>query len=142
MWLMLQQDTPDDFVIATGEQHSVREFVETAAAMVGIRIAWEGKGIEERGIVEGFLKDPPVAAKEPHPLTPGQTIIRIDERYFRPTEVETLLGNPAKAKEKLGWQPRITFADLVREMVDKDLEQARSDDLLRRKGFQIKNYYE
>lgn len=124
MWLMLQQDEPDDFVIATGRQHSVREFVNLAAGELGIRIEWEGQGAAERGLFE------------------GRAIVKVDPRYYRPTEVETLLGDPAKAKKKLGWEPKISFQELVAEMVTADLEEARRDDLCQQEGFQVKDYYE
>ncbi len=125
-WLMLQQEAPDDYVIATGEQHSVREFVAKAAALLGMRIRWKGEGLNERG-VDGKS---------------GKTVVRIDQRYYRPTEVETLLGNPAKAKAKLGWQARISFDDLVAEMVAADLETARRDALVAREGFKVYQYHE
>ena len=151
-WLMLQQKEPDDFVIATGEQHSVREFVEQAATELGITIKWEGSGIDEVGIVKE-LQDkksgskqneeiPPGATRQNSHLAPGAIIIRIDPRYFRPTEVETLLGDPSKAKEKLGWEPRTTFEALVKEMVSHVLEQARRDKLCADKGFEICSYQE
>jgi GDPmannose 4,6-dehydratase len=105
MWLILQQATPDDYVLATGEMHSVREFVERAFACVGRRIVWKGKGVDEVGYDEKTGKD----------------VVRVDPRYFRPTEVEQLLGDPTKARTKLGWQAKITFADLVNEMVEADL---------------------
>jgi GDPmannose 4,6-dehydratase len=115
MWLMLQQDAPEDFVIATSSQYSVRAFVETAARELGIHITWRGSGIEERGYDAA-----------------GKCIISVDERYFRPAEVDTLLGNAAKASEKLGWVARTTFADLVREMVQSDLLAAEQEQFLRR----------
>jgi GDPmannose 4,6-dehydratase len=125
-WLMLQQERADDFVIASGEQHSVREFVERAAALVGMRIRWEGQGIEERGI----------DAKS------GQTVVRVDSRYFRPTEVATLLGDASKARRELGWAPKISFAALVEEMVAVDLEAARRDALVASEGFKTYHYRE
>jgi GDPmannose 4,6-dehydratase len=124
MWLMLQQDEPDDFVIATGQQHSVRDFVNLAAAELGIQIAWEGKGAAEQG------------------LFAGRAIVKVDPRYYRPTEVESLLGDPTKAKTKLGWEPKISFRELVAEMVTADLEEARRDDLCQQEGYQVKDYYE
>ena len=117
-WLMLQQDTPEDFVIATGVQYSVRQFVEIAAAELGIQIAWQGAGVGETGI-------------DQH----GNTLVRIDPRYFRPTEVETLLGDATKAKVKLGWTPKTTFHELVAEMVQEDLKGAERDDLIKQHGF-------
>ncbi len=125
-WLMLQQDEPDDFVIATGTQHSVREFVEYAAKELGIDIRWHGGGVDETGINSET----------------GKTIISVDPRYFRPTEVETLLGDPTKAKEKLGWTPKITFQELVSEMVREDLKEAERDELCRTEGFRTFNHFE
>lgn len=125
-WLMLQQDTPEDFVIATGVQHSVREFVEIAAAELGMKIGWQGEGLDEVGIE----------------LNSGKTIVRVDSRYFRPTEVETLLGDPTNAKEKLGWVPEITFEQLVKEMVVADMEIAERDQVIREKGYKSYNYFE
>src|SRR5438045_5374704 len=106
-WLMLQQSTPEDYVIATGEQHSVREFVEQAAHELGIAIQWRGDGVAEHGIVANAPADSQVK--------PGQCVVAIDPRYHRPAEVETLLGDPTKAREQLGWRPRIGFGELVRE---------------------------
>ena len=125
-WLMLQQPEPDDFVIATGEQHSVREFVSRAAAELGISVEWQGSGIEERG----------VDAKT------GKAIVRVDHRYFRPTEVDTLLGDPSKARAKLGWKPEVGFDSLVKEMVAADLELALRDAALSREGFKTYRYRE
>jgi GDPmannose 4,6-dehydratase len=122
-WLMLQQEKPEDYVIATGEQHSVKEFVEMSARELGIAIAWEGEGVDEKGIN----------------LANGKTIVRIDPRYFRPTEVDTLLGDPSKAKKNLGWEPKTTFEELVREMTLSDLEDAKKDELCQRAGFQVLN---
>ena len=136
-WLMLQQEQPEDYVIASGEQHSVRDFVDISAAELGITLRWEGKGVDEVGIVESV--DNAVVNGN---LKPGQTIVRVDPRYFRPTEVETLLGDPAKAREKLGWVPRTTFKELVEEMVRTDLEEAKRDDLCQREGFQTYSYNE
>lgn len=125
-WLMLQQEEPDDFVIATGEQHSVREFVEMSAKHLGMTIEWQGEGVDEIGI---------------NPAN-GKTIVAVDPRYFRPTEVETLLGDPTKAKEKLGWVPEISFEKLVKEMTESDLEATKKDELCQRAGFQVFNYNE
>jgi len=141
-WLMLQQDEPDDFVIATGEQHSVREFGERAARELGIVLRWEGSGIDEVGIIEELRTEEAGLGIAALGLDVGKTIVRVDPRYFRPTEVETLLGNPEKAKKKLGWQPRITFDDLVREMVRSDLEEAQRDALCRDRGFKTFNHHE
>ena len=125
-WLMLQQDQPDDFVIATGEQHSVREFVQIAADTLGMEINWQGSGVGEKGVENKT----------------GKTIVAVDPRYFRPTEVETLLGNPAKAKEQIGWTPEVTFSELVAEMVQQDLEEARRDNLCKKHGFSTFDYHE
>jgi GDPmannose 4,6-dehydratase len=125
-WLMLQQAQAEDFVIATGEQHSVREFVTIAGARLGMDIEWRGNGVEEQGV----------------DATTNQTIIKVDPRYFRPTEVETLLGDPAKAKQKLGWTAEVSFEQLVAEMIDADLESAKRDSLIAREGFKTYRYHE
>ncbi|HET9699445.1 MAG TPA: GDP-mannose 4,6-dehydratase [Burkholderiales bacterium] len=135
MWLMLQQDAAEDFVIATGEQHSVREFVDAAAAELGMRLRWQGNAVEETGIVESV-------AAESSPLKPGQVVVRVDPRYFRPTEVETLLGDPARAKAKLGWNPKVSFPELVAEMVREDLRSAERDELVKRHGHRPYDYHE
>ncbi len=140
MWLMLQQDAPEDYVIASGEQHSVREFVETAAGGLGIGLRWEGSGREETGIVATV--DPAGRYEPPPGLMPGAVIVRVDPRYFRPTEVETLLGDPTKAREKLGWRPQVPFGDLVREMIDADFDLARRDELCRSAGFAVPDRHE
>lgn len=134
-WLILQQDTPDDFVIATGKQQTVRRFVEIAAAELGIEIAWEGTGLDEIGrvVTNADAEQGPQA---------GDPIVRIDPRYFRPTEVETLLGDPTKAKQTLGWEPKISFAELVREMVKEDLNIAQRDALIAKEGYTTFNYHE
>ncbi len=124
-WLMLQQEKAADFVIATGEQHSVREFISVAADQLDMSITWEGAGPDEKGFDEK-----------------GRCIVRVDPRYFRPTEVETLLGDATKAKEKLGWTPKITFKEMVEEMVAEDLKTAQRDELVMRHGFQIHNHHE
>jgi len=138
-WLMLQQEQPEDFVIATGKQYSVREMVETAAEELGIRLRWEGQGVEEVGIV-GAVDAARVGGKSV--LQQGDTVVRIDPRYFRPAEVDTLLGDPRKAKQKLGWEARISFKEMVEEMVRTDLEIARRDELVRQSGFQVYDYNE
>ncbi len=137
-WLMLQQEEPEDFVIATGRQYSVRDFVTAAAAVLGITLRWEGAGAEEVGSVAEVRETALIAPT----VTPGQTIVRIDPRYFRPTEVDTLLGDPTRAKEKLGWEPRITFAEMVSEMVASDLAEGQRDALCRREGFKTFDYHE
>ena len=139
-WLMLQQQKPDDYVIATGRQHSVREFVELAAGDLGISLRWEGEGIHETGIVDDVeVKGEKEKIKGPKV---GDVIVRVDPRYFRPTEVESLLGDPKKAKRELGWEPRISFAELVKEMVLADLEVAKRDALVEKHGFRIFSYHE
>jgi GDPmannose 4,6-dehydratase len=130
-WMMLQQDRADDFVIATGVQYSVRQFIEWSAQELGISLRFEGQGVDEVAIVEKIE-----GGKAPA-LNEGQIIVRIDPRYFRPTEVETLLGDPAKAKTKLGWVPEITAQEMCKEMVEEDLKAAKKHALLNRPGFQV-----
>ena len=130
-WLMLQQEEPEDFVIATGRQHSVRRFVEMAANELGIRLRWEGKGIEEKGIVESVTGNEAPAVRE------GNIIVRVDPKYYRPTEVEALLGDPSRAHQKLGWAPDITLDAMVTEMVAHDLGQAKRHAVLKRHGFDV-----
>jgi GDPmannose 4,6-dehydratase len=124
-WLMLQQETADDFVIATGVQYSVRDFVNAAANELGLPIRWEGSGVDEKGYD-----------------SKGQCIVSVDPLYFRPTEVETLLGDPTKAREKLGWTPKITFNELVSEMVREDLKSAERDELVKKHGYHAFDYHE
>lgn len=124
-WLILQQDQPEDFVIATGVQYSVREFVDAAAKELGIEIEWRGNGVEEKGYDKS-----------------GKVIVAVDPRYFRPTEVETLLGDPTKAKQKLGWLPKTSFQELVTEMVREDLRSAERDELVKKHGFAAYDYHE
>ncbi|HEX7730883.1 MAG TPA: GDP-mannose 4,6-dehydratase [Terracidiphilus sp.] len=124
-WLMLQQDQPRDYVIATGEQHSVREFVEAAAGYLGMQITWKGSGAEEKGYDSS-----------------GNLIVAVDPRYYRPTEVETLLGDASKAHQELGWSPRIKFKELVREMVEEDLKTAERDALVKKHGYSVFNFHE
>jgi GDPmannose 4,6-dehydratase len=161
MWLMLQQDKPEDYVVATGEQHSVREFIDVAGAALGLTLAWQGEGVEEVGRVvafdqhlfidlmerqatgediatrKAFFKNILEKLNNNPALQPGSVIVRVDSRYFRPTEVETLLGDAAKAREKLGWRPQTQFADLVREMVEEDFAGARRDSLCLQTGFAV-----
>jgi len=134
-WLMLQQDKPEDFVIATGQQFSVREFVNYAAEELGVTLKWEGQGEEEIGTIASIEKDN-------IKMNIGDVIVRIDPRYYRPTEVETLLGDPKNAKEKLGWTPKITFQELVSEMMQYDLEDAKKDSLVKEHGYTSYNYHE
>ena len=124
-WLMLQQAKPEDYVIATGEQHSVREFVEATAAELGIQVRWKGKGAEEKGVDAG-----------------GKTVVAIDPRYYRPAEVDTLLGDASKAREKLGWTPRVRFAELVQEMAREDLKEAEREALVKKHGYRTFNQQE
>ncbi len=124
-WLMLQQDKPEDFVIATGVQYSVRDFVNAAASELGIAITWKGEGVNEKGYDAA-----------------NNNIVAVDPRYFRPTEVETLLGDPSKAKTKLGWSPNTKFSDLVAEMVQEDLKTAEKDELIKRHGYTAFDYHE
>jgi GDPmannose 4,6-dehydratase len=124
-WLMLQQDQPEDFVIATGVQYSVRQFVDAAAREIGMQITWQGQGVEETGTEQN-----------------GKVIVKVDPRYFRPTEVETLLGDPSKAKAKLGWTPKTPFAELVAEMIREDLKAAERDELVKKHGYATFDYHE
>lgn len=124
-WLMLQQQTAEDFVIATGVQYSVRDFVDAAATELGVTIKWQGQGVDEKGYDQR-----------------GKCIVQVDPRYFRPTEVETLLGDASKARDKLGWTPKIPFADLVTEMVREDLRIAERDELVKKHGYLVQNYFE
>jgi GDPmannose 4,6-dehydratase len=124
-WLVLQQPLPDDYVIATGAQHSVREFIEQAAGELGKTLRWKGHGVGEKGYDET-----------------GHCVVAVDQRYFRPTEVDSLLGDPSKAQEKLGWKSKISFRELVAEMVQSDLEQARRDALVRDGGFRVTQHHE
>lgn len=130
-WMMLQQDQPQDYVIATGEQYSVRQFVEWSAKELGIQLRFEGDGIDEVGIIESIHSE-----KCPS-LRVGQIIVRVDPRYFRPAEVETLLGDATKAEQELGWKAKITVKDLCAEMVQHDLKKAQKNSLLKQHGFEI-----
>ena len=125
-WLILQQDTPDDYVIATGEQHSVREFVEAAFREIWITVRWEGKGINEKGYDDNT----------------GKVLVEVDPKYFRPTEVETLLGDPSKAAERLGWKAKVGFNELVAEMVREDVKEAERDLFCKNGGFKVLSYHE
>jgi GDPmannose 4,6-dehydratase len=125
-WLMLQQATPEDYVIATGRQHSVREFIEAAGTCIGLRIGWHGEGLEEKGL----------------DVATGKAIVAVDSRYFRPAEVDTLLGDATKARQQLGWEPQVTFEKLVEEMVRADLKEAERDALCLQEGFKTFNHYE
>jgi GDPmannose 4,6-dehydratase len=130
-WLMLQQDKPEDFVIATGEQHSVRRFIEWSASELGVALEFEGEGVNELGRVKKVTGNSAPFIKE------GQVIVRVDPRYYRPTEVESLLGDPSKAKEKLGWEPKISTQELCQEMMREDLVTAKKLRLLRDRGYDV-----
>jgi GDPmannose 4,6-dehydratase len=123
---MLQQDDPEDFVIATGKQYSVRDFVVAAGSLLDMKIEWSGEGVDEVGI----------------DTATGRSLVHVDPRYFRPTEVETLLGDPSKAREKLGWTAEVTFPELVAEMVESDLEVAKRDALVSKEGYKVYSHHE
>ncbi|MBW1921012.1 MAG: GDP-mannose 4,6-dehydratase [Deltaproteobacteria bacterium] len=159
MWLILQQDRPDDYVIATGESHTVREFVEMAFREIGVEIEWKGKGVDEKGVIRSYEKrqtsDPseidPLKKGEFHGAGEGQetsqikegdVVVEVDPRYFRPTEVDELLGDATKAREKLGWEPRVSFEEMVSNMVKADLEDASRDQLCKVSGFQVPEFRE
>ena len=125
-WLMLQQDQPEDFVIATGKQYSVRDFVLAAGTLLDMQIEWRGEGVDEVGV----------------DAASGRTLVRVDPRYFRPTEVETLLGDPTKARQKLGWTPEVSFSELVAEMVTEDLEDAKRDAMIAKEGYKVYSHHE
>lgn len=135
MWLMLQQDQPEDFVIATGKTTTVRDFVKLAFLEIGVELQFSGSGVEEIGTV-AKVTNPAVN------LTIGQEVVHVDPRYFRPTEVELLIGDPTKANQKLGWKPKYTLEAMVKEMVASDLELFKADELLKQEGYKIKNYFE
>ncbi|MGD8387548.1 MAG: GDP-mannose 4,6-dehydratase [Desulfobacteraceae bacterium] len=170
MHLILQQDQPDDYVVATGEAHSVREFVEAAFQEIGVEIEWKGKGLHEKGIIKAVSnaagRDKEAGKRGPLPadfgaaeprslksdagasdfskraLRAGDVVVEVDPRYFRPTEVDFLLGDATKAREKLGWAPRISFEEMVSQMVQEDLEAASRDQLCKESGFRVLNYNE
>jgi GDPmannose 4,6-dehydratase len=148
-WLMLQQNEPEDYVIATGKQYSVRDFLDLAAAELGITMRWQGTGVDEIGSIEAISTEGAGLCEKRRQLAPsaaepkvGDVIVRVDPRYFRPTEVETLLGDPSKAKTKLGWEPKTSFAELVKEMVCSDLEEAQRDQLCKTEGYKTFQYNE
>ena len=130
-WMMLQQDEPDDYVIATGVQHSVRDFIDWSAEELGITLDWRGEGVEEHAVVAS------VTGSDASAVAVGDVIVRVDPSYFRPAEVETLLGDPTKAREKLGWEPRITVREMCREMVANDLSDAKRHALLKQHGMEL-----
>ncbi|WP_417658078.1 GDP-mannose 4,6-dehydratase [Pseudidiomarina aestuarii] len=135
-WLMLQQDKPDDYVIATGRQYSVRQFIEISAKELGVSIEWRGEAEEEVCVVVDVTNEAVTGMKV------GDIIVRVDPRYYRPTEVETLLGDPSKAKRDLGWEPKISFEELVAEMISEDLKLAQRDALVEKSGYKIMSYHE
>jgi GDPmannose 4,6-dehydratase len=141
MWRMLQLREPEDFVIASGKQHSVRDFVDAAAGELGIKLRWKGKKTEEQGIIESVSKpeNPKLSVRAPKP---GDVIVRVDPRYFRPAEVETLLGNAGKARRKLGWKPKVSFKELVTEMMSVDLKAAERDALVKWHGYSAYDHNE
>lgn len=146
-WLMLQQDTPDDYVIASGRQYTVRDFVRAAASVLGLTLKFVGEGADEHAVVESMEADRlasllPEKSNLSYVLKPGQIVVRTDPRYYRPSEVETLLGDPTKAHAKLGWTPRTTFEEMVREMITHDLELAARDALCSHAGFNVPLYEE
>jgi GDPmannose 4,6-dehydratase len=138
-WLMLQQEVAEDFVIATGVQYSVRQFVERSGLELGITIEFQGEGVNEVGVV---TKVDTVRGEKLAKCKPGDVVVKVDPRYFRPTEVETLLGDPSKAKAKLGWVPTTPFSELVREMVESDYNAAKRDSLVKLAGFQAYDHHE
>ena len=160
MWLILQQGRPDDYVVATGESHSVREFVDLAFSEIGVEIRWEGEGVDEIGVVRSYerreTRDPgeilPLKKGEFHGagelrvkpddghIKEGDVLVEVDARYFRPTEVEFLLGDASKAKKELGWEPRISFEEMVSLMVKADLEEASRDQFCKESGFRVLNF--
>lgn len=140
-WLMLQQEQPEDFVIATGVQYSVRQFVEFSAAELGIALRFDGTGEDEIGVVADIAPGAATSGERPK-IAVGDVVVRVDPRYFRPTEVQTLLGDPSKARQKLGWIPKTTLPELVREMVTSDYIAARRDALVKDAGFQAYDYHE
>lgn len=140
MWLMLQHHEPDDYVIATGEAHSVREFVELAFKEIGVEIGWQGRGVDEKGVIVKIDKEK-YQSNDAKTIKEGDVLVEIDPRYFRPTEVDFLLGDASKAKRVLGWEPRISFKEMISQMVEEDLEEARRDQLCRDSGFKILNHF-
>ncbi len=140
-WLILQQDEPEDFVIATGEQHSVKEFCSLAFERIGINLAWKGHGVDEKGIIAGIVPSDMMERYKAYTmlqnLKKGRLAVSVDPNYFRPTEVETLLGDPSKARKKLGWKPEISFKNMIDEMVEHDLDEAAREAICRKNGFPL-----
>ncbi len=149
MWLILQHDKPDDFVIATGQTHSIRNCVELTFSRLGVEIGWEGKGSDEKGIIRSLhdpalpdLQDDEFISCRNNNLRPGQVVVEIDRRYFRPTEVDLLLGDATKAKIELNWEPKISYEDMIAEMVLYDYRQSSKEAHLKRHGFQVNQRHE
>lgn len=142
MWRMLQHPVPEDFVIATGSAHPVREFVEKAFGVLGVHLVWKGEGIDEIGIIDSISFTGNFQDNLKKPPEPGQVVVSIDPRYFRPSEVDFLLGDPTKARTLLGWEPEMGFEELIRVMVEKDVMEARKDFLVEKEGFPVYNHYE
>ena len=140
MWGILQQDKADDYVIATGESHSVREFVELAFQNIGIEIGWRGKGIEEIGFVNTVTKEKLQGSSKRDGIKKGDVVVEVDPRYFRPTEVDNLLGDSSKARSRLNWEPETSFNDMVFQMVMEDIEEAEKDQLCKESGFKVLNH--
>jgi len=145
-WLILQQDQPDDYVIATGEQHSVRDFCKRAFSEVGIKLDWEGTGVNVKGVVADIQPSDLLKKynrrEKLRKLQEGQTLVVVDPRYFRPTEVDTLLGDPSKARKKLGWKQEVSFSQMIKEMVDHDLKDGMREAIWKQRGFEIPDSFE
>ena len=139
MWRILQKDKPDDYVIATGEDHSVREFVECAFREIGVEIEWKGKGVKEVGVIKSYERQG-TSDELGDAIKEGDTVVQVDPSYHRPTEVDSLLGDPTKAKKELKWKPKVSFNEMVSEMVREDLKGASMDQLCKESGFQVLNY--
>jgi GDPmannose 4,6-dehydratase len=143
MWLMLQQDTAEDYVIATGVTTTVRDFIKMAFAEVGVELEFSGKDENEKGVIIDIDKEKAKSlGLDPDQLKLGQTVVKVDAKYFRPTEVELLIGDPTKAKTQLGWKPKYDLALLVKDMMESDLQMVKKDDYLKKGGFKTMNYFE
>jgi GDPmannose 4,6-dehydratase len=142
MWLMLQQKKPDDYVIATGESHSVREFVEMAFREIGVEIQWKGKGAKEVGVISEVRGQRSEVGGQDQAVRAGDVVVEVDRRYFRPTEVDELLGDSSKARKSLGWEPKISFQEMISAMVKADVEEASRDQFCKDQGFKVLNFNE
>jgi GDPmannose 4,6-dehydratase len=142
MWLMLQQKKPDDYVIATGESHSVREFVEMAFREIGVEIQWKGKGAKEVGVISEVRGQRSDVGGQDQAVRAGDVVVEVDRRYFRPTEVDELLGDSSKARKSLGWEPKISFQEMISAMVKADVEEASRDQFCKDQGFKVLNFNE